>query len=275
MSRGATYEATPWWPVPSQYLPGQAPSSGLPSWMVLAGGTFSPALVDPGGLVHGLGARIEAPVTRAIVSAWMPATLQGAIWTATLDAPLAPGIYQLVWMTTDPGDTVDDGPGTGPEFEVFVPIVCVDQLDQSNPGDWPPVKANLNAITPGVDEVASLERTRCKDLDGNDKGTFDNTTFPTGTAVETEVIPQARRAILQLLPDAINPEVYDDVSWAIQLQAAIIIETSYYRVQLQGTTGNQAAQHSSSVPNYIAMMKETVENLQDALSSPDQGTRLA
>lgn len=65
-----------------------------------------------------IGARIEVPVTRAIVSYWRPAyeLLTGDL-TVVLDAPPAAGEYNLVWRDSGP-----EGPGERTEFEVFVPL---------------------------------------------------------------------------------------------------------------------------------------------------------
>lgn len=50
-----------------------------------------------------LGARIEVPGTRAIVSAWQDAAYDATTgrWTAVIDAPPGPGTFNLVWLTAD------------------------------------------------------------------------------------------------------------------------------------------------------------------------------
>jgi hypothetical protein len=66
-----------------------------------------------------IGARIEVPLTRAIVSYWRPAVrddLTGDL-SVVLDAPPAVGDYNLVWRDSGP-----EGPGERTEFEVFVPL---------------------------------------------------------------------------------------------------------------------------------------------------------
>lgn len=61
------------------------------------------------------GARVEVPVTRAIVSFWVPAVidLETNIWTVTLESPVEVGDYLLVWRS-----------GSNEEVpEVFVPLM--------------------------------------------------------------------------------------------------------------------------------------------------------
>jgi hypothetical protein len=63
----------------------------------------------------GLGARVEAPATRAILSYWRPATFDATLdaWKVTLEVPATPGPHVLVWRTRDPEP---------PEFELAVPL---------------------------------------------------------------------------------------------------------------------------------------------------------
>lgn len=76
-------------------------------------------LVAPGSLPADaeLGARIEVPVTRAIVSYWRRARLDELTgeYVATLDAPPAAGEYNLVWRTGDPEP---------PAYETFIPLIA-------------------------------------------------------------------------------------------------------------------------------------------------------
>jgi hypothetical protein len=65
--------------------------------------------------VADLGARIEAPTTRAIVSYWRPASYDPdtGLWTVRLLPPVVSGDYDLVWRTGD---------REPPEFETFEPL---------------------------------------------------------------------------------------------------------------------------------------------------------
>jgi hypothetical protein len=61
-----------------------------------------------------LGARIEVPVTRAIVSRWRLATpIAGGAWQVALDVPVAAGSYLVAWRTPDPEP---------PAYEAFTPL---------------------------------------------------------------------------------------------------------------------------------------------------------
>lgn len=60
-----------------------------------------------------MGARIEVPVTRAIVSYYRLAVLDGGVWTVELEPPPFGGSYNLVWRTND---------AEPPELEVTVPL---------------------------------------------------------------------------------------------------------------------------------------------------------
>lgn len=80
-------------------------------------------LVAPGVLpAFPVGARVEVPLTRAILAYWREAAYDpvAGVWTVTFPAnndPLAAGEYNLVWRDSGP-----EGPGELPEFEVFVPL---------------------------------------------------------------------------------------------------------------------------------------------------------
>jgi hypothetical protein len=240
---------------------GSGPSSTIPPWQVLAGPgeTFTAALVDPGGVVDHLppgvtfGARVEAPGTRAIVSAYRAASLSGNMWTVTLDAPLVAGPYQLVWMTSD--IPLSWGPS-------FIPLIAVDAADEMlDSAQWPLI--DQTAVRPTVDEIASVERTRTVDQNtGEDKGTFDDTTFPSGLEVES-IIDDAVAGVLSVIPDAIDPDYWPRVKWAIVLYTAIVIETSYYRVPNQGPS-------SGVVLTYRQLYQETMA----ALETTDIGTSI-
>lgn len=92
--------------------------------IVVVGQTVMATLPAPGG-VTGMGARIEVPITRAIVSAWRPAVLEGSTWIVTLEAPVAAGEYLLVWRTGDP-----EPPG----YEAFVPLIIEESSGSGEPG---------------------------------------------------------------------------------------------------------------------------------------------
>lgn len=133
--------------------------------------TFTATLPAPPG-VTGLGARVEVPVTRAIASAWQPATLVGDTWTVTLDRPLDAGDYLLVWRTNDPEP---------PDYETFVPLAVTSAGVPATGPDWTPTLADVAALCPAY--------TR-HDIDfgamqaGAEAGVFDEETDPTATDVQ-------------------------------------------------------------------------------------------
>jgi hypothetical protein len=91
-----------------------------------------------------LGARIEAPITRAIVAYWRPAAYDpiADVWTAVLEPPLDAGEYNLVWRTGDPEP---------PAFETFIPLsmVAASALlapPPTDPPQWAPSVADVAEV---------------------------------------------------------------------------------------------------------------------------------
>lgn len=258
-----------------------APIAGAPAppaWEVVAGASFTTTIEDPGGLTSQMGMRIEAPVTRAIVANWLAAeltntelagppgdwwdhTISNSLWSVTQVAPLTPGPYLLVWRTSD---------AEPPEYETFVPLIVVSQADYDASADFPAI--DTASVTPTVDDVAALERSRTVDQSGNDQGTFTAATFPATATDVTNLIAKALSAVLGQLPDSMDPELYDRVKWAVTLQAAILLETSFFRVQ--AGVGNAAA-GLSNVANYTRMLALEIANLQNLSDDPGLGLRLA
>lgn len=221
--------------------------ASIPVAIAGAGRTFITTLVTPpssmlGG--YGLGARVEEPITRAIVSSFHMATLTGAIWSVSLDSPLQPGNYDLVWMT----------PNDPPSFIAFAPLTCVTvgQATGALP-DWPVI--DHAAVQPNVDAVARLLRTRTKTQDGTVKPTFDDTTIVKGTEVSA-LIGDAEELVLSQLPEQLDPELYPRVKYAITLQAAILVEASFFRTQ--ETMGPGA---TGVIPTYQRLLTATIAGL--------------
>jgi hypothetical protein len=201
-------------------------------WTVQVGAPITASIPDPpppGGVPGGytLGARIEVPYTRAIVSYWQAATLSGGQWTVTLDGVAEPGSYLFVWMSSD---------ADPPEVEVFLPIdVAAGAAPPAEGGlwpvygtDWPTV--DVEQITPTVDEVARLERTRTVDSAGNEYDTFNDQTRPTAQEVEG-IIGDSVDSVLATLPPAFDPARYGQCRRVVALLAAMTIEGSYFKEQ--------------------------------------------
>lgn len=233
---------------------------------VVAGTQFATTLITPGGIAGGnsVGARIEVPVTRAIASMFVRAVLNDSTWTVTLTAPLFAGSYCLVWMT---GDDVPPAP-----FPIFVPLfVVATSTDLEDAVDYPPV--DMDAVTPDISEVAALERTRTRDTDtGEDYGAFTERTSPTDAEVES-IIPQAVKVVLSQLRTVFDPTEYDRVRQAAALQAAVLIEGSYFRAQAE-ETGGTAAVWSRLLGMLISGLQNDIErDLNQALLAGEMEPR--
>lgn len=124
---------------------------------------------------------------------------------------------------------------------------------------WPEI--DTEAVTPSIDEVAILERSRTNREDGTEVGTFDSTTWPSDVDVQ-ELIGRARSDVLTDLPDRIPARLYDRVKNAIALKAAILIETSFFRVQT-----NQG----SSVPTYQQLLADAMSMLEQLADTAGRG----
>jgi hypothetical protein len=187
---------------------------------------FTAQLVDPAGIPRTLGARVEVPVIRSIVSMWQAATLQGSVWTVTLDGPPFVGDYQLVWMTSD----------SPPSFEAMVPLFATDPSTSTVGVDYPPV--DVPSVTPSIDDVAALLRTRTVAGSGTEEITFTDQTRPAADEVSA-LIPQALDAVLAELPyKTFDPLHYPQVKRVTALMSAILIEGSYFREQLTEGSAN-------------------------------------
>lgn len=183
---------------------------------------FTTTLIDPSGGVENLGARVEVPVTREIVSYWRAATLDGGVWSVELDAPVTSGEYLLVWRTGDPEP---------PEFEAFIPLTASGTVISVT--DFPLV--DEDAVTPTVEDIARLERTRTATGGGGDTFEFGDTVFdentrPTANEVQ-DLIEQAVPLVLSELPRAFPADHYESTKQAVALYTALMVEVSFFREQ--------------------------------------------
>lgn len=181
--------------------------------------------VNPDNAVLDMGARIEVPVTRAIVSYWRRATLvgdpaspEGQHWEVAIEAPPAPGEYNLVWRTGDPEP---------PAYESFVPLTVT--LAAAILADGFP-DVDVAQVRPTQEEVAALENTRLVASGSRDTVEFTDETNPTVTQVE-QLIDQAVPLVLGEVPNAFPPAYYDTVRNAVALYTSMLIEGSHFRQQ--------------------------------------------
>jgi hypothetical protein len=174
----------------------------------------------PPGPPAGLGARVEVPVTGAIVTAWGPAQI-GTDWaTVTLDAPVLPGMYLIHWMTL----------GAQSIYDAFFPLGVQSTAGAAMHIEWPII--DPAAIRPDVDDIALLERIRTVDLStGQELGTFTGNTRPTAGDVEGLIDKAVDDIRSMMARPNIDPARYPQVKRAIEFYAAMLVEGSYTEAQ--------------------------------------------
>jgi hypothetical protein len=219
-------------------------------WQVACDVPFSASFIVPPEteLVGELGARIERPVTRAIVTAWVQATLSGSLYLVTLQGPVDPGPYEVVWRTND---------AEPPSYEAFVPLVAVPTLDPTAVPhvDWPNVSDNIPQMRPSVDDVARLERTRTIDDNANDVGTFTSLTHPTDAECDS-LIESAVDYVTAQIREQIDPVHYRQVKHLVALYVAMMIEGSYYKETAQ----SRADLFSMLFNNSLTTLQKRIES---------------
>lgn len=154
---------------------------------VTLGADVVATLVAPGVLPAAtMGARIEVPITRAIVAYWRPAAYdeETGLWTVVVESPVALGDYNLVWRTNDPEP---------PELEVFIPLGVVAaagtvMVPMGELPEWAPTPEEIAAVTPaytrgGFDDDLD-DRVPPEEYPGGEQLAFTPTTSPTLTHVE-------------------------------------------------------------------------------------------
>lgn len=192
-----------------------------------SGSTFTASIPTPpfqAGQV--LGARIEVPVTRAVVGERVLASVGADTSSVTMVAPTLLGDYQIVWQMSD---------GTDVGFQPLV-VVSLVAAAGSVGVEWPEV--DEEQVRPTVADVAQLERIRTIDLDsGDDVGTFTDNTRPTAGEVDG-LIDVAMDDVVSALPvSTFAPKHYRQVRRVITLGAAMMVEASYYEEQAPDRAG--------------------------------------
>lgn len=81
--------------------------------------------------------------------------------------------------------------------------------------------------TPTVAAVGAILRARTKDVDGNEAGTFNDDTRPTGAQV-TSIITTAVQDVEDFVGSEIDEELYDNAASAATYRAAMLVELSYF-----------------------------------------------
>ena len=205
-------------------------------WTVSVGADITASMADPpGGLQPGisLGARVEIPVTRAVVSYYRLATLSAGIWTVTLEGVLTAGFYNFVWRTNEAEGRAHPLAPSGLLIDSPVPINVSSTGAGVGAGggsggqpDYPTV--DLGEVTPTVDDVAQLERTRTVDEYGNEYITFTDATRPTADEV-LRVISDATPLVLGSLPTQFDPVHWPKARHCVAMYCAMEIEGSWFK----------------------------------------------
>lgn len=213
----------------------------------VVGQPFQATLPAPPGVV-GLGARIEQPVTRAVVAAWRAATLDAGtgVWTVSMDAPVAAGDYELVWRTGDPEP---------PDYETFIPLTAAAAATSAGGA------ATTAQITPTVAEVGALLRARTYS-GGDEVGTFNTTTRPTAEQV-TELIQMAVGDVTTRVGTGIPVAYAEDAKRLAALQTASLVEASFFPGELDTDR--------SAYRQYQAMYLNGIESLTASARRPSAG----
>ena len=89
----------------------------------------------------------------------------------------------------------------------------------------------IDEVSPTVKDVAMLEHTRTVDDSGDEIGDFTSDTRPTDADV-TLLIGQAVMIILDQLDVQVAPALYPAIKEAVTLEAAILVESSFFREQM-------------------------------------------
>ena len=114
---------------------------------------------------------------------------------------------------------------------------------------FPPI--DRTQCAPTSDDVALLEATRTIDTAGDELGEFTSDTRPTDVQTDA-LIQQALEMVLTPLPDRVQENLYPRIRQAVALQAAILVETSFYREQ--ANTGSITAMQST-----LAAMLDSIQ----------------
>lgn len=212
-------------------------------------------LVAPGVLpAADMGARIEVPITRAIVSyyrlaAYDPIT---GLWTVVIEPPPSAGEFNLVWRTND---------AEPPEMEVFIPLsVLAASLVATLPApgtrpEW----------APSVERVAGVLAAYARggfDDDREDAGaiqtdggvpTFTDDTEPTRTHVEG-LIQAACDEVQGRVAVAIPPARYGLAQTAAKWHVAAMVSAG----KQPGGTDEDGGAYRGFIANFRASLDELI-----------------
>ena len=131
--------------------------------------------------------------------------------------------------------------------------VSVPPLDPFWTNGPPPI--DLVEVTPSVDDVAILERTRTVHDDLTEVSTFDSETRPTDIECQ-ELIAQALGEVLVALPPNVDMALWaEPIKRVVALRAASLVEASFYREQAMA---GPAAAHALAFANELQALQRLV-----------------
>jgi hypothetical protein len=206
-----------------------------------------------------MGARIEVPYTRAIVSYWRPAAYDpvSGLWTVVLEAPVAAGDYQLVWR--------DSGPEP-PEMEVMIPLVAaragVEGVIVGGPWPWQPSVEEVAAETPAYTRGGFDDD---RESAGAEQGEFTEDTSPRRSEVEERKIPTACEEIAGRVGTGIPESQYG----LAKITAIWHVKASIAADKQPAGTDDATGEYRSAIARYLANLEALI------LNSRPRGGRLA
>lgn len=119
---------------------------------------------------------------------------------------------------------------------------------------------------PTVDEVALLIRARTKDALGNEVGTFDEDTRPTGDQVDEQITAAAPLVWMRLPPiDSLPSELVPAVASLVAYRAALRIEKSFFPEQVR----SDRSAYDQLLAEYVSDLAALIDAIHNAATSGD------
>lgn len=110
---------------------------------------------------------------------------------------------------------------------------------------------------PSVNDVGALLRARTVDQDGNEAGTFDDDTRPTGDTVQTYIEQAVEEILTRIGGDLVRQEYAANAANLAAIRAAMTVELSHYP--------EQVAEGQSSYEQLSKLYETGVSALADAI----------
>lgn len=123
----------------------------------------------------------------------------------------------------------------------------------------------ISDYTPAVDDIGALDRQRTLDANGNELGTFNGTTRPTGTQVASliqDAINEAYPAFGEDIPDAPGPDpdaLRNAAKSAVTYRAASLVELTHF--------GKEVARGDSPYEQFYQSWLAALKRVGDAVAN--------